>query len=128
MKKIQRPRLIFYSALFFSILLICCIGYMKYDMTRTANNQYSAVFLVNGQVYFGHLFSGHGDWMKLKDVYYFQMDENQGETLEDLSLIKLGSELHGPEDEMEIMKSNILFFEQLSSTSQVVEAIEEYKR
>jgi hypothetical protein len=43
------------------------------------------------------------------------------------SLVKLGEELHGPEDEMVINNEHIIFTERLKADSQVVSAIAEHK-
>jgi hypothetical protein len=97
---------------------------------------YQAVFLVNGQVYFGKLSGEAGDFMTLRDVYYLQVSQTlqpapEGEeatTVNDISLVKLGGELHGPTDEMRINSEQILLIEDLKSDSNVVQAIEEYKK
>lgn len=106
--------------------------------------KYQAVFLTNGQVYFGKL-SGIGSPSPvLDDVYYLQV--NQGQQLQQgaeggnvtasgtpagtpdqpkFSLMKLGqSEVHGPEDRIFLMKDQMLFWENLRSDSQVVKTIE----
>jgi hypothetical protein len=45
-----------------------------------------------------------------------------------VSLAKLGSELHGPKDEMYIASDQMLFWENLNSgTSKVVQAIDKYQ-
>lgn len=94
---------------------------------------YQAVFLSSGQVYFGKLEQGQG-WLVLKDVYYLQVEQNiqqglqQGQLPSNFQLVKLGSEIHGPEDVMYIDSKNILFWENLKSDSQVMQAIERYRQ
>jgi hypothetical protein len=44
----------------------------------------------------------------------------------DISLVKLGCELHGPEDEMLINRSQIVFWENLKEDGQVTQAVAEY--
>ncbi|MEW6407877.1 MAG: hypothetical protein AB1465_04260 [Patescibacteria group bacterium] len=101
-------------------------------------NQYYAVFLDNGQVYFGHL----NRYLTsknpvLSDIYYLQsnealqtgekkIEEAAGET--QFNLVKLGQELHGPKDAMILNKDHILFIEELKTDGQVVKAIEEHKK
>lgn len=101
-------------------------------------NQYYAVFLDNGQVYFGHL----SRYLTSKnpvltDIYYLQSNETlqtsekkaeeaTGET--QFNLVKLGQELHGPKNAMILNKDHILFIEELKADSQVVKAIEEDKK
>jgi hypothetical protein len=102
-------------------------------------SEYQAVFLTNGQVYFGKMEFRHG-WVTLRDIYYLQRadglqqaaagDGNSnasapaaGEQQQQLQLVKLGSEVHGPEDEMHIARDKIMFWENLKSDSRVVQKI-----
>jgi hypothetical protein len=102
-------------------------------------DKYQAVFLTNGQVYFGKLSGASGDSMQLTDVYYLQVqqdvqgesgDQAQAEENKDdqsqVSLAKLGSELHGPEDAMQINREQVLFWENLTDDSKVVSAIKQH--
>ncbi len=99
---------------------------------------YSAVFLTNGQVYFGKMTSSDGAYTTMKDIFYLQVvqqpglqgsgqTEQQQQAQSQISLVKLGNELHGPVDEMKITNSQILFFESMKEDSQVVQAINNYK-
>ena len=90
-----------------------------------ANGEYQAVFLDNGQVYFGKLKTGN-DFYELTDVFYLQAG-SAGVDQASLSLLKLGNEAHGPEDKMQINKDHVLFIEDMKSDSKVVSAIQEYK-
>lgn len=91
---------------------------------------YQSVFMSNGQVYFGKL-SVSGRYMKLTDIYYLQAAEplQSGATpalsasQAQIQLIKLGSELHGPDDAMYIERDQVLFWENLKDDSKVVAAI-----
>lgn len=100
--------------------------------------RYQAVFLTNGQVYFGKLAHGGVNYSTLTDVYYLQGQQQAQDVLAessedgesrrgDTQLIKLGEEIHGPEDEMIINEDQILFVENLKQDSTVVRTIEEYK-
>ncbi len=109
--------------------------------TLKTNSEYQAVFLTNGQVYFGKLSQKHGGWIILKDIYYLQVTQNLQQasggnsdtattgqsqaTQQDqqVQLVKLGSELHGPEDEMFIARDKILFWENMSENSKVLNSI-----
>jgi hypothetical protein len=42
-------------------------------------------------------------------------------------LIKLGNEVHGPEDSMVIERSQVLFFENLKNDGKVVDSINKYQ-
>lgn len=100
---------------------------------------YQAVFLTNGQVYFGKLSSAHRDYVELSDIYYLQVTQPplQGsaelgqaaaQQQARLQLVKLGNELHGPVDEMQLNREHILFFEDLKEEGKVVQAIREYQK
>lgn len=97
------------------------------------SSNYQAVFLVNNQVYFGKLAKANSQYPILKDIYYLQVnqaiqpiEEGQGSS-PDISLIKLGGELHGPTDEMKINRDHILLIENLRSDSNLVGAILKHK-
>lgn len=99
-------------------------------------DQYQAVFLSNGQVYFGKLSNVNSGYVKLSDIYYLQVeqqvqpDQNQdNDEQPQVSLAKLGNELHGPEDQMYIANDQVVFWENLKNDgSRVVDAIREYQR
>lgn len=71
--------------------------------------------------------------IKLKNIYYPQGQQDVQQPADDaaadqnLSLAKLGKELHGPEDVMYIAKDQVLFWENLKNDSQVVKAIKDAK-
>jgi hypothetical protein len=90
--------------------------------------EYQAVFLDNGQVYFGKLDRKSEDFYNLTDVYYLQTGTVGLDQASNLSLSKLGNEAHGPEDKMEINVEHILFIEDMKEDSKVVGAIKEHKR
>jgi hypothetical protein len=94
-------------------------------------NEYQAVFLTNGQVYFGKLYREKSQYAILREVYYLQVQQQlqPGEQTPtaNINLVKLGAELHGPTDEMRINRDHILFVEDLKSDSQVVQGIKRFK-
>lgn len=126
------------------ILVLVGLGWFlsANDMLPGANNSdkdsspsdWHAVFLTNGQVYFGKMDSAKGQYVKLEDIYYIQVQQQQeGQNQQNnqqaqISLVKLGNELHGPVDEMSINRDHILFYEEMKNDAQVVKAIEEYKK
>lgn len=98
------------------------------------SKQFQAVFLTNGQVYFGKLSSSDGSYVKLKEIYYLQVqqavqpkDAKTDAANQQVSLAKLGGELHGPEDTMYISRSQVLFWENLKNDGKVAKAITDYK-
>lgn len=101
-------------------------------------SSYWAVFLTNGQTYFGRLDPDdlNGNYVKLSEVYYLEKTAapatTTGKAVESATpgynLIHLGNELHGPKDEMVINRQSVLFIEQLKTDSKVVTTIQSAKR
>ncbi len=98
---------------------------------------YQAVFLTNGQVYFGKAADDTRDPVVLHEVYYLQVTQQlqpapspgvSPQTVPQISLVKLGNELHGPTDEMRITRSQVLFIEDLKDDSAVTKAIREFTK
>jgi len=126
------------GAIVLAFILVAGMSYLKggnvMDVMSSSSGTYQSVFLVNGQVYFGKLSNESGDFMTLRDVYYLQVNQAiqpaaEGQTqTPDISLVKLGGELHGPTDEMRINSAQVLLIEDLKSDSNVVRAIAEYKK
>ncbi len=101
----------------------------------STNSTWQAVFLSNGQVYFGKVVKADDEVVVLREIYYLQVtqplqrsnSQEKQQPTNELSLIKLGNELHGPQDEMRINYQHVLFIEDLKPDSKVVQAIENYK-
>lgn len=95
---------------------------------------YQSVFLTGGQVYFGKITDITTQKVELEDIYYLRANgqvANPNLTSgNDISLVKLGCELHKPQDKMTIIRSNIIFWENLKDNDEagVVSAITEYKK
>ncbi|MRR14093.1 hypothetical protein EG833_01415 [archaeon] len=88
--------------------------------------EYQAVFLDNGQAFFGKLENPDSTYPLLKEVFYIQRQVNQ-ETKEVKNiLIKRGSEWHAP-DQMHINSSHIVLIEPVGPNSQVAKLIKEAK-
>lgn len=110
---------------------------------REARSKWQAVFLNNGQVYFGHLIRNGLDSWKLSDAHYIQVtkvpaapqeqpEKKNGEKTEvpqppqeetRTTLMKMSDDLHGPEGVMFIPSSNMLFWQNLKNDSQIVRTI-----
>lgn len=125
------------------ILVIGFFGWSAWSKSHAAattgidTSKYQAVFFTNGQVYFGKLQAFNGDYLKLTDIFYLQTQSNSstaGSTNPQTSstdsssvqLIKLGSEVHGPEDAMMIAKDQVLFYENLKPDGKVAQSIDKY--
>lgn len=92
--------------------------------------EFQAVFLTNGQTYFGKLSSVNDRYIELTDIYYLQVqqpvqsqDQKASTDNSNVSLAKLGNELHSPEDKMMINRDQVLFWENLKDGGKVTTAI-----
>jgi hypothetical protein len=84
--------------------------------------QYQAVFLANGQTYFGRYHDRIGAYAKIEDVYYLQQVQATDTTqAPDTKLVRRGVELHAPGRRMLIPKTAILFVEDLSDASPIAQ-------
>lgn len=89
----------------------------------SGNERISAVFLIDGQGYFGHLEDlPWSDTVVLRDVYYFE-DARKMNTNLDVALVKRGGEVHQPADAMRFRRDKILAVERISPSSPVARAI-----
>lgn len=132
------------------VVLLLALGFYAWKAGLVAKKraeQYQAVFLTNGQVYFGKVRNRNSAFVAVRDIYYLQQRERlqeaqpaegsvKGSAVKapaaqpgepELALVKLGEELHGPTDAMEINRDHILFIEDLKNDGKVVEAIRRYK-
>lgn len=126
------------------VVILVVLGVVFQDKLFTngkiATSKYQAVFLSNGQVYFGDLTNPEKGYAHMENIYYLQVTpvlQTQGtgepgaqaanQQQQQLSLVKLGNELHGPVDEMYINRDHILFIEDLKEDGRVVQAIKDYE-
>ena len=110
------------------IILVLVVGWLV-GWWFVADETYQAVFLTNDQVYFGKLSNQTSQYAVLTDIYYLRVTEalQPSQPRPNINLVKLGDELHGPLDRMEINRDHILFIEDLNPDSAVVTAIKNFK-
>lgn len=124
------------------IVAIGVAGFVFFGKNKNTNSivdsgKYQAVFLTNGQTYFGKVSNEKSAYVSLSDVYYLVLkkplqnqqqdgDQPQEQPKSEYSLVKLGKEMHGPIS-MSINKDQILFIENLADDSKVVSTIKNQK-
>lgn len=124
------------------VLMFVKNGFRMFTGDPIANvsaTEWQAIFLVNGQVYFGKVNSVSNKTLALNDIYYLQVVTKPLQTTQqgltptanttgeqELTLIKLGNEIHGPSDRMVINRDQIVLTEKLKNDSRVVQAILKY--
>lgn len=101
-------------------------------------NKLQAVFLNGGQVYFGNIKELNDKYVQMNNIYYLRVNQTvqpnqttaagQAQAQNDISLVKLGCELHGPADEMQINREQVIFWENLKDDGQVAKAVADYKK
>ena len=86
--------------------------------------RYQAVFLANGQTYFGHYIDRLGPYVKVENAFYIQQapTAEEGQTPES-RIIRRGSELHQPVDTMYIRRDRVLAIERVTAGSPIGLAI-----
>lgn len=104
-------------------------GSKEYSMVQ--EDKYQAVFLNNGQVYFGNVTDISGDYLKLNNVFYLTQNSTDATTAaanSDYTLIKLGcQQIHYPFDQMVVNRAQVTFWENLSDDGKVAQSIEQFK-
>lgn len=91
-----------------------------------------AILLDDRQAYFGSIANETREQILLRDIYYLRLEGTSlNEALDpqkEVPLIKLGNELHGPEDWMEINRDHIVLIEKLKEDGKVAKAIRAYQQ
>lgn len=139
-KKKSSKLLLWLVALVF-IVALGVVGWLVWGNSKSGEtgidkSKYQAVFLSNGQVYFGKLSSFNEKSYKLTNIYYPQAQSETADkdakstatTNSGIKLIRLGDEVHGPENEMFITKDQTLYYENLKSDSKVSGLIDQNEK
>lgn len=121
-----------------TVLAVATIGYLAFAKDGTDQNKYvdtskyQAVFLTNGQVYFGHVSGINKDFIHLNNIYYLTQNtttDSKGTATADgnYTLVKLGcQQIHDPTDEMFISQTQVSFWENLEPKGKVVTSIGQF--
>lgn len=89
------------------------------------SSKYQAVFLSNGQVYFGNVTSISSDYIRMTNVFY--LTQESGTDSSDYTLVKLGcQQIHNPYDQIVINHSQVTFWENLQDDGKVVQGIKDF--
>lgn len=98
--------------------------------TASVAAKWYAVKLTNNEVYYGQTADIKSDPVVLSKVYYNYDQANGKQPNADkatLRLVKKGKESYGPSGTMDIVRSQVLFFDELREDSKVLKAISEYE-
>jgi hypothetical protein len=115
------------------VVLLCGLasgGYLLYNHSaeiKLPKDQYFAVYMNGGQLYFGKLQGLGTPFPVLTNVFYVQSrQDNQTKQVTNI-LVKRGKEWHGP-DRMYLNAAQIILAEPVGPTSRVAELINEANR
>lgn len=140
-RSILKKSIIIVVALFVLALIDAQYGmFSALHSKAQSKGKWQAVFLTNGQVYFGHLSPFGMKFLKLDNVYYIRtvevpmtvaptLDEEgnsvpqQAQYEKRNEIVKITEDTHGPEDTLYLPKQQILFWQTLRHDSEVVRLI-----
>lgn len=110
-------------------------GQKNGQQTGIDSGRYQAVFLSNGQIYFGKLQSFTDTTFKMTNIYYPQQTSADDSAKTDvqsqnnnIQLIRLGDEVHGPDNEMFLTKTQVLYYENLQANSKVSQLMDQNEK
>ena len=120
------------------LVVLAAVSFLRNSASREDSyvntKQYQAVFLSNGQVYFGKVGALNSRYINMKDVFYLTQNSatttgtNTTAASSDYTLVKLGcQQIHYPDDQMLINRDQVTFWENLSDNGKVVKSIKEFK-
>ena len=121
-----------------TILAIAIAGLLYIGKDKEAKfidtSKDQAVFLTNGQVYFGKVSGITDQYISLTNIYYLNSQQQPDTSTKttttaqtSFSLVKLGCELHGPADQMVINREQVSFWENLKTDGKVAKAITQFQ-
>ena len=96
---------------------------------KPASDRYQAVFLDNGQVFFGKLKNTTGTYLTLEKAYYTtKTSTSDGDDKKtdsnNVSISKVGNEVYGPDETVQVRAEQVLFWQNLKEDSKVAEVID----
>jgi heme/copper-type cytochrome/quinol oxidase subunit 2 len=133
----SRKGLLWTIIIVLAVIILGIIGWTVWSNSKGADtgidtSKYQAVFMSNGQIYFGKLSAFNDESLKITKVYYPQAqatgttdEETDNNDQSNIQLFRVTDGVHGPEDQMIIMKDQVLYYENLKSDSKVTQLIEQ---
>lgn len=94
---------------------------------RINHDVYQAVYMTNGQAYFGKLQNNSGEYLVIESPYTVQnvqADTTKKDADAQTTLLKVKDQVYGPDDSIALRSENILFWQNLRTDSKVQQAID----
>lgn len=108
----------------FALMGILLLAFSGCNEKPGFSTDYQAVFMDNGQVFFGKITNTGGAYPRLSEVFYIGRQASpDGKDVKSI-LIKRGNEWHGPEF-MYLNRQHIVVIEPVSPSSRVAQLIKE---
>lgn len=108
------------------VLAFVLVQWWDFTLPSFGGGKFQAVFLVNGQTYFGRYYDRFGPYAKIEGVYYIQqIPSGDPDKPPDSRIVRRGGELHGPLDRVLVPRTAILFVEDLRPDSPVARFMEQ---
>ena len=117
-RRLRRQGAILFLFLLPALLAACGRGDLKFP------TEYQAVFLDNGQVFFGRLQDDGSSYLTLRDVFYIKQQASPDKKEVQSLLLKRGSEWHAPVF-TRINSRHVVLIEPVAPDSQVALLIRE---
>lgn len=119
-----RARSLLLAGLVF-IATLALVRWWDFTLPSLGRHTYQAVFLSNGQTFFGRYYDRLGPYVKIVGAYYIQQtsDPNDSTKPAESRIVRRGSELHAPLPEMLVPRTSVLFVEDLLDASPVAQLI-----
>lgn len=119
--------------LLLGVIVFAASSDAKPESKYVDDSKLQAVFLNTGQVYFGNVQSLNSRYIVLHNIYYLQTASGDSassttNTNSNVSLVKLGCELHEPFDQMVINRDQVTFWENLQDNGQVAKAVAAFEK
>jgi len=117
--------------LLLALVIVISFSEPKSESNYIYTNKLQAVFLNTGQVYFGNITNINPQFLTLTNIFYLQTNSSSSKTnssSSNVTLVKLGCELHAPYDLMVVNMSQVTFWENLKSSGQVAKAVAQYHK
>lgn len=115
-----------------AVIIFVAFGGGKKESGYVDDNKLQAVFLQTGQVYFGKIKALNSNYIELESIYYLQTSSSDTAATTNsnanVSLVKLGCELHAPYDRMVINREQVTFWENLQDDGQVAKAVATFQK